>query len=370
VSLYSCIEEFVPAIDAGDSKKYFVFGQLTDEQEVQSISIGLASSLEDPKPVRLNDCIVKIVDGDGNIYTGTESGDGEYRVRIPSERLSTGMSYRLEVTTPAGTDLVSGYEELLESPGVDSLYYHREEIPTIDPGIFIKGIQFFLDFDATGNENTYFKFDLVATYEYHSLFPLEWYYDGILHHVWPPDYSRNVCWTTERIADIFILNTAELKNNKYKKYKLHFVDNTSPRLEHGYSLFLRQYSLSGESYFFWDQLKKNNTEREGLYETQPLPVRGNLFNLTHPGQSVLGYFQVFSVKTKRIFVKDVPDLDFQYVSDCGKFAIERGLRFYEPWRYPVYLSPSMEEVTPECIFCDRSVWGETTEKPDFWPETK
>jgi hypothetical protein len=365
----SCIEEYIPDIPAAETKKYCVYGELTTEREDQFISVALASSIRDPKSLPINECSVRITDNSGNAFEGSEYKAGEYRIRVHREYLLAGMSYRLEVVTPAGTKLVSDFEELLESPEIDSLYWVRELKPTSNPEVFRDGIQFYMDFSAPGNGNAYYKFDVIETYEYHSLFPLEWYYDGTLHHVFPPDYSHMVCWATNKIPNIFILNTAELQKNAFKRYSLQFVDNTSQRLEHLYSLLVRQYSISEESYFYWDQLRANNIEKGGLYETQPLPAQGNLVNLTHPDQSVLGYFQVSSVKTKRIFVRDVPDLEFHYEPDCGIWPPER-LQFYDPMSYPIYFSPSFSEVSPECIFCDRSVAGGTIDKPDFWPDTK
>jgi hypothetical protein len=276
------------------------------------------------------------------------------------------MSYRLEIITPAGTNLVSEYEELLDSPDIDSVYYIRESRPTNDPEFYIDGIQFYLNLDAPDAENAFYKFDVIETFEYHSMFPLAAYYDGTMHYIEPPDSSHMVCWATNLIADIFILNTAELEENAYKQFSLHFVDNTSQRLEHLYSLLVKQYALSQEGYVFWGQLRKNNLERGGMYETQPLPAKGNLVNLTNPKQPVLGYFQVSSVKTKRIFVKDVPDLDFQYHPECGIWPLAEPLRFYDPMFYPIYLYGG--EVSPDCIFCEISILGGTTERPDFWPE--
>jgi hypothetical protein len=373
-SLFSCIETYVPDIEAGESKKYVVFGQLTTESVDQVISVALASSLEDPEPVPLNDCRVSIEDIRGNSYTGNEFEDGRYRIRIPRERLVPGEKYRLEVTTPAEVKLESGYEELLECPDIDTVYFIKDTLPTSDPEVFTEGIQFYLDLDAGDYENAYYKFDVEETWEYHTEYPLEWYFDGsVLHHVEPRDFSNNVCWKTRQIRDIFILSTLELKNNSYRKFPLQFVDNTTQRLLYLYSILVKLYAISDQAYFFWDQLRVNNTEQENLYETQPLQVKGNMVNLTRPGQSVLGYFMVSTVKTKRIFVKDVPDLEIRYQPDCGIFRLRYGLKDLTPdvYQYPVYLfidRGTIYELTPECIFCEMS--GGTTTRPDYWPEMR
>jgi hypothetical protein len=190
-----------------------------------------------------------------------------------------------------------------------------------------------------------------------------------VHHVDPPDYSTNICWSTKKISDIYILNTTGLGNNKYRNFPLHFVDNTTRRLIDLYSILVKQQAIGLDAYAFWDQLRMNNIEQGGLYETQPLPVKGNVSNLTKPEQSVLGYFQVTSVKTKRLFVKDVPDLELITPTSCGVYTLLYGLRQFSPGDYPVYLfgqEGAFFELTKECIFC--TILGGTTVKPDFWPE--
>ena len=319
--------------------------------------------------------MVSILDNHGKSYNGTEFEDGKYKVRIPREYLSVGNSFRLEIETVAGAKLVSEFEELLNCPDIDSVYFIREDKPTNDPEVFIEGIQFYLNLDAPDSGNTYYKFDVEETWEYHSYLPLEWYFDGkTLHHIIPRDHSNQVCWSTEMINDIFILNTAELQSNAFKQFPLHFVDNTTQRLVYMYSILVRQYAISEQAHIFWDQLRMNNLEQGGLYDTQPLTVQGNLENQTNPDQSVLGYFKVSSVKTKRIFVKDVPDLEIRFQPNCSPSVLRYGLieLIPEDYEYPVYLyinnSGIMNLLTPECIFCELS--GGSTTRPDYWPDMK
>jgi hypothetical protein len=367
-ALPACIDDYNPKIEAIETNKYVVSGHLSSDQEYHIISVSLASRIDDPELIPLNDCVVKIADDQGNIFTGHEFEGGKYQVLVPAQYLLTGVSFMLDITTPAGAKLVSEYEKLMECPDIDSVYYIREDKPTNDPEVFIKGIQFYIDLDAPEFENTYYKFDVIETWEYHTEYPLEWWYDGTLHHVDPPDYSTNICWSTAKISDIYILNTEGLEYNRYSKFPLHFVDNTTRRLIDLYSILVKQQAISLETYAFWEQLRMNNIEQGGLYESQPLPVKGNLSNLTKPEQSVLGYFQVTSVRTKRLFVKDVPDLELIHPASCGIYTLMFGLRQFSPADYPVYLLESngaFMELTKECIFC--TILGGTTVRPDFWP---
>jgi hypothetical protein len=66
-------------------------------------------------------------------------------------------------------------------------------------------------------------------------------------------------------------------------------------------------------------------------------------------------------------VKDVPDLEFNFYPECGIWGLFQPLRFYDPSFYPIYLTGG-KEVSFDCIFCEMSLLGGTTERPDFWPE--
>jgi hypothetical protein len=79
------------------------------------------------------------------------------------------------------------------------------------------------------------------------------------------------------------------------------------------------------------------------------------------------------VKTKRIFVRDVPGLDIKYQPACGVYLLRFGLRELTPdiYTYPVYVlveGGAIFELTSDCIFCESG--GGTTTRPDFWPDMK
>ena len=175
VPFFEAVRSFlqVPEIEAGESKKYVVYGQLTTEQEDQFVSVAIVSSIHAPKRIPLNDCTVRIEDFRGNIYIGRAVEDGKYLIRIPMEYLTTGASFRLEVITPAGSKLVSEYEELLGCPDIDSVFFIRERKPATIPENYFEGIQFYLNLDAKDDENTFYKFDIEESWEYHTEYPIE-----------------------------------------------------------------------------------------------------------------------------------------------------------------------------------------------------
>jgi hypothetical protein len=333
ILLPSCIKSFEPVIESRDAVKLVVTGQVNKGDRVQHINISNTSALSQPMYkyyLPVTGCIVMIVDNTGDCYAAADLLNGNYEAFIPEEKLAVGASFKVVITTPEGDSIVSDYDQIHECPEVDSVYFVLEQIPSTDPVVpAIRGIRFYFDLDAQNSSTRYFRWEATETWEYKAILAKQ--------------TELKVCWMTGMVKDIFTLSTQNLVENKYKLYPLHFVDNfSSQRLKYGYSLLLRQYALSGDAFVYWDKVRKNNSEQGGLYETQPLQIKGNLHNLSHPEKQVLGFFGASSATSKRIFVSDVKDLPSQYL-DC------------EP-------DPRPEAQCVDCL----SVGG-TNIKPAFWP---
>jgi hypothetical protein len=154
-------------------------------------------------------------------------------------------------------------------------------------------------------------------------------------------------------------------------FPLHFVDNHTSRLMYGYSLLINQFALSEAAYSYWDQLRINSSEQGGLYEKQPLSITGNLHNNINPDQKVLGFFSVSSVKSKRIFVRDIDNFSFDFTDFCSPETLGvGGLRSIDPSEYPAFLAGNSFEyygiqLSQYCVDCFSL--GGINIKPVFWP---
>jgi len=366
----SCIKTYVPDILSKDENKYVINGAVTDIDGTQTVNISVTSPIDDPQYLPVPGCVVKISDDNGNEFQMEDMGDGDYKTFIDPAYLLSGVSFKLEVTTPAGDHIVSDFDQLSECPVVDSVYFKRKDLEGNEAGKYTLGIQFYIDLHGTENSSHFYRWEPIETWEYHAEYPLEWYYDGTVHHVTPPDYSRSVCWSTIKIPQVFTLSTDNLAENKYEMYPLHYVNNLTSRLGYGYSLLLNQYALSKAAYIYWDQLRINSDQQGGLYEKQPLAIKGNMHNLTNPDSDVLGFFGATSVKSKRIFIQNVPDLPLDFSNLCSPAGLRKGLIEITPRDYPGYLMGDAERyylvlLNPECVNC--LVSGGTNVKPDFWP---
>lgn len=374
--LTSCLKSYEPVIKSSDAGRYVVSGQVNQGDTVQRINVSIATPIYEPTNKPVAGCTVKIFDEKGNSFATTYMKNGNYEATIPENELKTGTSFKVDILLPGGENIVSDFDQIQDCPDVDSVFYILQEVPVTFHNIPALGIQFYLNLNGTNVTCRNFMFEAYETWEYHSAYPIEWYYNGggYAHHVVPPDFSKMVCWKTNLVPVFFTLTTSNLAQNKYMHFPLHIVDNySSPRLEYGYSLLIRQYSLSEEAFKYWENIQLNSNQQGGLYERQPQAIRGNLHNLTNPDQVVLGFFGATTVKSKRFFVKNVPDMPMNYYKDCESGTILKyGLSSINPGWYPAYLSGDpgngeneIKMFNPECIDCLRL--GGINVKPVFWP---
>lgn len=369
--LFACIKPYDPLIESNVENKYVVSGKVTNKAGWQEVEVSLSSPIESPKYIPVSGCQVMILDDKGNIFSLEENTPGHYQVWMDQEFVTPGTSYQVRVVTPGGEELVSGFDKMPAGPPLDSVYYSIKDVPTPNPGISHRVMQFYIDLNAVGNYSQYYKWEVTETWEYHAPYPFEYYYDGTFHTIYPPDYSNMVCWTTGLVKNVFTISTKNLMQNIYNQYPLHYIDgHTSSRLGILYSMLVSQLALSEGAYNYWEQLRINSNEQGGLYEKQPLAIKGNLLNISNPEKVVLGYFYAASESSRRYFYKDIEGIDLDFYNFCSESYL--GMFSWKEFSkddYPVYYrieAGVVKILSYECIDCRRL--GGTTVRPDFWPK--
>lgn len=358
----SCIEQFHPGIEDTITPKYVVDGRITDQEGYQSVSVSMTSSFNNPNFVPLTLCKVKITDNNGKVFNLSESIGGVYRVWMGKQSLIHGNSYQVNILTPTGIEIVSDFDQMPECPDIDSIYYVRKDYPTTNPSINREGIQFYIDIDRKNTNSHFYRWEIEETWEHHASSPITWFSSGSGEELSnPPDYSRFVCWTTSMMNDVFTLSTEKIVQNTYKMKALHFVDNQTQRLTYGYSALVYQIALSEPAYLFWDKLRFNGNSEGGFTSSQPFSVKGNLRCSTNPELEILGFFSASSIKSKRIFVRNIPNFNV-YRPQCipPRLPLPK-----EKYKYFDYINGVKYVVDNACVECDYA--GGKTYKPSFWP---
>lgn len=404
--LSACIEPFTP--DIGEGKQYVVIqGSVSNEEGYQYAEVSRASTFMDREHVPVNDCDLRILDSEGNVFQMQNYYDGKYRIWIDKEYLQTGNIYKLEVTLPNGKRYESEYDTLLPCPGIDSIYYEYITITPDDPGRNpIEGLQFYIDYDATGDFAKNYRWEFTETWEYHPKELIWAYYLGIdticppepfeeygedIRPIGPGCYARlrlmlidkersppidslYTCWQTRKIDEVYTYTLHQKADMKVLGLPLNRVTNKGNRLSIRYSLLVRQLALSDAAFKYWNQLQQQAGETGGLYETQPYQLKGNIRCIDNEEEDVIGIFSASSATTKRFIGK------FQFVDyheTCAEIISEMDALYSFLWRdngaeppIPLYFL-TIDDRTDTFVYVDQSCFdcrllGGTLTKPEYW----
>ncbi|NOR86101.1 MAG: DUF4249 family protein [Bacteroidales bacterium] len=364
-----CIKPYEPNFDDGVVQKYVVQGMIDNQEGWQTVRVSKSTSVSNPSLITVDGCQVEIVDEIGQKFELSLFDRGEYRVWMSSEYLVPGRAYQLIVITPEGEILQSSFDRMPLETDLEDVFYEIETLPTNDPEVWTHGIQFYTNLNAGENNSRYYRWKINETWEYHARFPKEFYYDGQVQQIIPPDSSQMYCWANQDVDEIFTLSTANLDENSFQNFPLHYVNTSSDRLAILYSMLISQIALSEEAYIYWDQLRINNIDG-GLYSSQPIAVKGNIENISRPDQDVLGFFQASSIASKRIFIEPIDELELYFSDGCSPALLWRGFIELTPDTWPAYLMTfegnwSFVYLNYECVNCE--LMGGITERPLYWP---
>jgi len=365
-----CVEPYTPEIRESQ-ESLVVEGLLTNQPGIQTIYISRSSTFSEPALIPESYCQVQVIDENGNSYWFYDQGEGDYQCLMTASQLVRGTAYKLSIVTINGKEYESDYV-LLPSPcpSIDSVYFEIETVETSDPEEPMEGVQFYIDIDAGEDEARNYRWELVETWEYYAVHIIQYYYDGTLHEMDDP-FKYYHCWYTGRINKILTASTKFAVSNRINKYPLHFVSSETLRLQVKYSLLVKQFSVSDDAFEYWDQMRKQQQESGGLYETQPLQIRGNVHNVNDPDELVLGFFHVSSSSEKRIFIDVHRELKFPR-SECTMDTIESldNIPGYLPRPFYMISLSEMGKGPPYGVgwgICfDCTTEGGSTVKPDFW----
>ena len=362
--LAGCKEPFQAEINE-KTDAIAVDGSLIKGRDRQKIIITRSTPLNDISYLPVTDCQVKIVDELENEFFFTEESDGIYTATIDNNILVNGRKYKLVFNTPEGNNYESAYETIVETAPVDSVYPVVEKIFNIDKQEDEDYIRFYLDLKAPETGSRYYRWELTETYEIHSYYHIDAYYDGETIYRYPPFRdSLFYCWITSEIDELYSSNTVNLVINEKKKIPLNRFPATSRRMSVRYSLLIEQYALNEKAYDYWNQKKTEIQESGGLYTAQPGQGASNISNINDDAEKVLGYFWASSLSEKRIFYKDPT----KYRKPYGYCEIEVfDTTIHDIGLYPIYLT-LLEQIPMyarrRCFDC--TLEGGSLAKPDFW----
>ncbi len=321
--MVTCIDPFYP--DLAEFESLLVVDALvTDENLSGYVRLSRTVSKADENPEKVTGAMVTITDDDGSVYPLTETKAGEYRTDTLTFRGEPGKSYTLYIRTSEGNEYQSKSCLMHPVTDIDSIYYRKDTDMTGTGGETQAGVRFFIDSGEEG-VNPYFRWTYEEWWKFHvpEVKKFDYLNDSTII---PVNNLKATCWAYRKSDKILIDSKITYFPSGFRQKAIAFLPtDQSSRFTIQYCMVVKQLSVSADEYEFWSNMQQINESGGDIFEKQPFPVNSNVYNLRNSSEPVLGYFQVSSVKQKRIYVKDrdITDMGLPcYMYDCGR--IEKG----------------------------------------------
>jgi hypothetical protein len=301
LSVYSCIETFFPELE--NKAGFLVIDALiTDEARSYDVYLTRSVSALNSKVTYVKGAYVSISDNTGKEFTLQEISTGHYVTDNKKFTGQIGNRYILYIKTSTGEEYRSDTCTMYGTSKIDQIHIGKNTKYTENGIDELTGLSLYLDGEVSDKKNCFLKWDFSEAWKFSVPYPVEFSFS-------PPNLFTEIvvnnqyCWKNAKSKDILIHSFQEQENGVVKDKELaFFLTNQSNRFSVRYSVLVNQYAISWREYKFWNQLRATNEEGGGIFEKQPYSISGNIKNISDPDEVVLGYFQVASVYSKRIYI--------------------------------------------------------------------
>ena len=330
VWLASCEDIYNPEMDAVEDllvvEANLVFGQGNNSVRLYRTINFNASNTSFP-PV--NGAIVMLIDQLGASVTLTENGKtGIYSFNAPLDQYK---SYKLYIRYE-GEIIESAYQKVPKMPAIDSVYTeHTEKLIVVgtdaSSGKLKKepGAMLYVDIADKGDVTHYrFTHRKIVQYAYPAAAP-----SG------PPAEGTMYAWMSLRSREMFnIAAPPEYSlSTDIKKHPLIFLEqNFSVFIPEVTTYFIgwiyisHQYAISEQSFQYYNDLNSQLTAEGKIFDPLYTQARGNISCITDPKKTILGNFEISTVREHRFYVQPMSNNNyfikripyFWHIPDEGK----------------------------------------------------
>jgi hypothetical protein len=275
---------------------------ITNESKRQEITLTKTAKLEDKEIKVESGADVYITDNTGNRYDFEEEA-GKY-VSTTEFQAIPEREYKLSINTSDGRSFESSIEKLAPINPIQDL---KVFIETKEDSIRGVAIHVYNN-DPTDNAK-YYRYKFEESYKIVSpnwtslkanVIPGPTPESDPSIQLSPNPINTRVCYGAKNSTDIILTSTTEL-NEKQVDFPVRFISDQDYIISHRYSILVYQYVENLAAYTYYKTLKKISDSGTLLSPLQPGFLYGNIKSTTNPNDKVIGYFDVSSVTSKRIF---------------------------------------------------------------------
>lgn len=351
--LSACIEDFeFDGISAGEG--IVVEGFISNQSYNDLLSLPLSpryftlklSNVGEVENVRNEPVLgakIELHQDNSVVYDYAEIEGGEYGLFYETFRAEPGSEYHLEITLADGRKIVSEIQTLEREMDMGTFSLEEDinvDYENIRGEVSIteqEGINFYVTTLANETEEPiYYKWDLSIT----------WIFSADLLE---DNHPLKFCWaTSENYYQQFQL-LEDYKGGVQNE--LFFLKTKNSRLNHGFSVLVRQMGMSPDYHLFYKEVQKQLDQSE-LFATPPYNIKSNL---SSGDIEVFGYFGVVNEDFGRWYfdkdkidnyggwVDDLCELGppwAAYCFDCREWTYDdRPVTSYMPdWWDPIYFN--------------------------------
>ena len=323
--LNSCTEPYILETNTYE-EALVVEATITNELKKQEITLTKTSQFEDKEVQIEKGATIFITDNTGTRYNFEEES-GKY-ISTTEFQAIPGQEYRLTITTNNGRTFVSSSESL---PPLNPIQDVKAAVETKDS---LRGVAIRVSsFDPTNTAN-YYRYEYEETYK---IITPKWVATkAILDNssnvvLVPNSVDTKVCYSTKKNTELILANTSQ-QIDSHLNNVVRFISDQNYIITHRYSILVKQYVESLAAYSYYETLKKLSESGSLLSPRQPGFLIGNLRSANNPSEKVVGYFDVASVSSKRIYFNYVDlfpgEFAPPYYTNCDEFCYRPGLDPY------------------------------------------
>lgn len=354
MALASCIEPF-EAETLTFENVLVIDARITDELKQHEVILRRTYPFENADFEVERNAIVQINDDSGATYDFQETQAGNYRSTSTfAAQIDTG--YTLSITTADGKSYVS---ETVMTPQGIGITEAKAEIGFDDEEK--EGLSVQIKNESANTEPKYFRYEYEETYKIvapfynpfefdviDSLFFQEGDNDPLDIDIKPRVDASQFCYGTAKSQDLILRDSERNAGNAAGRFEVRFLENNDFKIAHRYSILIKQFNLSADSYSYYSTLSDFTSDESVFTDIQPGFLEGNI-TAQDSEEIVLGYFEIAAVHSERLFFDYVdfyPDRALPpYIINCELTTAPQLLAFV-PHVGPEFVVDEADVVSP------------------------
>ena len=299
ISFYinSCVEPFEIKSITYESA-LVIEATITNEYKYHEIILSRTFKIEENGVLAESNADVKIIDNLQNVYKFLEDSPGKYKSQVEFSA-EANTSYQLLISTENGSTYSSNSIKLTSAVEIDEIRVKKDDD---DSGVSI----LITSFNPSGNAN-YYRYEYEETYK---IVAPRWSSEELKVVSETPPYEleivdktieNKICYNTEYSKGIIQTETSDFNEDRVSNFKVRHILRDNIIIAHRYSILVKQYVQSPEAYTFLKILNDLSNSESLFSQNQPGFVNGNIVSKNNPDEKVIGFFEVSSVTSKRMF---------------------------------------------------------------------